>query len=70
MTMNNDNDRYLGISFVTGKSKVYGVVVEVAAHTNPLFRKVRLTTPEGESRWTSACIYDLHDAIKNPVAQP
>ena len=70
MTMNNDDDRYLGISFVTGKSKVYGVVVEVATHTNPLFRRVRLVTPEMENRWTSATIYELHDAVKNPVAQP
>ena len=70
MTMNNDDDRYLGMSFMTSKSGTFGVIVEVAAHGNPTFRRVRMITPAMESKWTSATIMDLHAALVEPVAQP
>ena len=70
MNINNDDDKWLGMSFVTGKSKVFGVIVEVAPHSNPTFRKVRMITPAMESKWTSATIFDLHAALVEPLAQP
>ena len=68
--MDNDDDRYVGMSFMTSKSGTFGVIVEVAAHGNPTFRRVRMITPAMESKWTSATIMDLHAALVEPIAQP
>ena len=56
-------ERVLGMSFTTAKSRVTGVIVEVAEHGNPTFRRVRLLLPDLSERWTSATVMDLHDSL-------
>lgn len=57
------DERVIGTSFTTSKSGVTGVIVEVAPHGNPTFRRVRLLLSDLSERWTSATVYDLHAAL-------